>query len=140
MATTNFKEKEREAAKKAKAQKKKRRRRRLITTLVIVLVTAVVVLCVLSLTVFFKISTVSVSGSVTYTAEEIISAAGIDIGDNLILINQNKLSQKLQTKLPFIDEVKVEKTLPDKVKLIVKETKEEIYFSNDRNIFSANKK
>ena len=138
MATTNFKEKEREAAKKAKLQKKKRRKKRLITAFIVVLIMAVITLCFLSLTVFFKITTVNVSGSSNYTAEEIVSAAGIEAGDNLILLNDKKISEKLQSKLPFIDEVKVDKVLPDKVKLTVKETKEEIYFSNGKDIYSAN--
>ena len=138
MATTNFKEKEREAAKKAKLQKKKRRKKRLITAFIVVLIMAVITLCFLSLTVFFKITTVNVSGSSNYTAEEIVSAAGIEAGDNLILLNDKKISEKLQSKLPVIDEVKVDKVLPDKVKLTVKETKEEIYFSNGKDIYSAN--
>ncbi len=140
MATKNIKEKERESAKKAKIQKKKRRKRHLITALIVFLLVAIITLCVLSVTVFFKITTVSVSGSTSYTAKEIVSAAGIEAGDNLMILNAGRISEKLQTKLPFIDEVKVEKTFPDTVKLIIKETREEIYFSNGKDIYSANKK
>lgn len=140
MATTNLKEKEREAAKTAKAQKKKRRKERLITAFIVLFILSIIALCVLSVTVFLNITTINVSGGSTYTVEEIVSAADIEVGDNLIVLSEEKISQKLQIKLPFIDEVKLEKTLPDKVKIIVKETKEEIFFSNGKDIYSANKK
>lgn len=139
MATTKFSDKQREVNSKAIAQKKKRRKKKAKITLFLLFVISILVLCVLSLTVFFKIETISVAGNSTYTAEEILSAAEINKGDNLIRVSGEKLSEKLSVMLPFIEKVKVEKTLPDSLKLIVTETKEEFCFVNKGNCFSANK-
>ena len=138
MATTNFKEKKAAVSKKTKEIKRKKRKRRLITTLIVLLVMAVLTLCALSLTVFFKIAKIDVKGSAIYTAEEIISVADIDIGDNLFLINDNKVEETIKVKLPFVDEVKIERTFPESLKIVVKETKEEICFFNGKNSYSAN--
>ncbi len=137
MATTKFRDNQRETA--IKSQKKKRRKKKTAITLVVFFVISVLVLCVLSLTVFFKIETISVAGNTTYTAEEILSAAEIDKGDNLIRINGEDLSKRLSVMLPFIEKVKVEKNFPDSLKLIVIETKEEFCFVNEGNCYSANK-
>lgn len=139
MATTNFREKEREAAaKKARARKKQRRKKQLLTALIIILIVSVLTLCVLSVTVFFKTAKIEVKGSNTYTSEEIISVADIEIGDNLILINDKKIEEKLKLKLPFIDNVEIIRNFPDSLTIKVKETKEEICFSSDKAFYSAN--
>ena len=137
MATTKFKNNQRENA--IKSQKKKRRKKKTAITLVVLFVICALVLCVLSLTVFFKIETIRVAGNNTYTAEEILSAAEIDKGDNLILINGEDLSKRLSVMLPFIEKVKVEKKLPASLKINVIETKEEFCFVNEGNCYSANK-
>ncbi len=141
MAIDNFREKEREAAAvKTKQRKRRRRKRQAAVILVLVLLITVMTLMVLSLTVFFNTTEIKIDGSKTYTAEEIISAAEISGGDNLFLMNENKISERLQKQLPFIDEVKLERHLPDTLKITVVETKEEICFSNGKDIFSANRK
>lgn len=141
MATTKFRGKEREAAEaKARALKKKRRKKKTVTALVITLLTAVLVVCVLSITVFLKTENIVVKGNNTYSAEEILSAAEINKGDNLLLISSEKINRKLPVLLPFVDSVKVEKNLPGTLKLTVTETKEEVCFVNKNNCFSADLK
>ena len=140
MATTSFSKKEKEAAeRKAKSRKRKQRKAKIITTVVVVLVMTVAAVCALSLTVLFKIETINVLGSATYTAEEVITAAGIAVGDNLIRVSKNDLSETLQKNLPFIDEIVVEKQFPGILNITVKETKEEIVFKNSKAVYSANK-
>lgn len=136
MATTKLNDKQRETA--IKSQKKKRRKKNTAIKLVVFFVITALVLCILSLTVFFKIETISVTGNTTYTAEEILSTAEIDKGDNLILINGENLSKRLAVMLPFVDKVKVEKSFPNSLKLIVTETKEEFCFANEGNYYSGN--
>lgn len=141
MAIDNFREKEREAAAlKAKQRKRRRRKKQAAVILVLILLISMVTLVVLSLTVFFKTAEIKIEGSKTYTAEEIISAAEISIGDNLFLLSESKISERLQKQLPFIDEVKLERVLPETLKITVSETKEEICFLKGTDIFSANKK
>ena len=67
-----------------------RRRRRgrfsfLMKLLCILLIAGAVVA---ALTVFFKVQSITVSGNARYTSEEIIAASGIEIEDNLFLLNK----------------------------------------------------
>ena len=124
-----------ENAKKRKARKKKRQGG---LALVVILLITVTTLAVLSLTVFFKTSEISIKGNTSYSAEEIISAAEISIGDNLFLISERRLTQRLSKHLPLIDKVEISRTLPDKITINVIETKEEICFSAGNKYFSAN--
>ena len=140
MATTSFSKKEKEAAeRKAKSGKRKQRKAKIITTFVVVLILCLAAVCTLSLTVLFKIETINVSGSSTYTAEEVIAAAGIVVGDNLIRVSKDGISEKLQKSLPFINEVVIEKQFPGVLNITVKETKEELVFKNSKAVYTANR-
>ena len=127
-----------DAVKKAKKRKRKRRNRQAAVILLVVMMLSLITLTVLSLTVFFKISDIKVSGSGIYNAQEIISCAEIKIGDNLFLVSENKVSQLLQKRLPFIAEVQITRNLPSTLSISIKETKEEICFSDSKDIYSAN--
>ena len=139
MSVEKFRKKERELAiKKSNARKKKKRRRQNAKVFLFVLLFLIILAGILSLTVFFKTEHIKVTGSSTYTAEEIISTAEINKGDNLFLVFEKKVSQRLSKKLPLIDSVKIKRTLPDTVTINITETKEEICFNNEKEIFSAN--
>ena len=96
-----------EFLRKRKARQRKIRRRRI---KVLLFVLAVGVGVILSLTVFFKIESISASGSSKYSAEQIIAATGIKKGDNLFISSVNE--EKLKTKLPYIEKVTVKRKLP----------------------------
>lgn len=87
---------------------------------------------------FFKIETISVSGNSIYTAEQIISAAELEKGDNLLLLSENKLNEKLQKNLPYISGITLEKTLPSTLVVKVKETSEEMCFYTAGLFYTAN--
>ena len=78
---------------------------------------AVVLACV----VFFRVNYVEVSGNVHYTAEEIIEASGIEIGDNLVGLSRSRVSASICTRLPYVEYVNIKKVLPDGVVLRVSE-------------------
>lgn len=65
--------------------------------------------------VFFRVEEVTVTGSTVYTDEEIIAAAGVELGDNLFLINKIQVSRRMIGKLPYIDEVNPRRVLPNKL-------------------------
>jgi len=99
--------------------KKKRRRSsyaRIALVMTVLLVAAVGV--VLSLTVFFKIKNVDVSGdSGIYTPKQIISAGKIEFDSNLIRLSSNAVSKRIETALPYIEDVQVIKKMPTTVEL-----------------------
>ena len=103
-------------------QNKKRRLKNSVRKFILSFVLLIVLVSVgaaLSLTVFFKTEQISVSGSGIYSEADIISASGIDIGDNLFLLDSNKIEERLTTTLPYIYDVKINRALPKTVKLTV---------------------
>lgn len=106
----------------AVAPKRKRRRRRSSAariTLVITVLLAVAVGAVLSLTVFFKIKSIDVYGETRYSSKEIIKAGNIALESNLIRLDSALIANRIETQLPYIEEVKVKKHLPTTVELNV---------------------
>lgn len=89
----------------------KRSVRRALLLVGLVILTAAIVV-VLSLTVFFKIDTIAISGGEIYTEEEILSAFTIDIGENLFLSDTNKAADKLSEALPYIYKAEIRRKLP----------------------------
>ncbi len=126
-----------DAVKKAKMRKRKRRKKQTLTVLISLALIALITLIILSLTIFFKIEEINVTGSNSYSAQEIIKSAQIKKGDNLFLVSQEKISKTLQKELPFISEVVIQRELPSTLNLTIKETGEEVVFVNKDKIFSA---
>lgn len=85
-----------------------------------VLVTAVAIL--LAMSVFFKISKVEVVGAETYSAEEIIKASGIEVGENLFFVDRFEAASRIFAKLPYIDSVTVTRQLPNHIVITVSES------------------
>ena len=138
MSSRSIREKERDSAiKKNEKLKRRRRKTRFITALVCFLVVCAAVFCVLSLTVLFKIANIEVKGNTLYIAEEIKQMAEIEIGDNMFLISENKVSNRVEKNLPFITSLKIKKSLPDKITVTVTETSEAIVISNTNGYYSA---
>lgn len=119
---------------KRRRQNKKRRlknsvRKTLITIGLLLALLAVGV--VLSLTVFFKIETVNVSGSGMYSTDEILAYCTIDTGDNLFLINKDKCAENLEQKLPYIYDVDIKRELPSTLSVNITEAAPAYAVKND---------
>lgn len=61
-----------------------------------------------------------VRGNDRVSTEELVGATGIEIGDHLIGISTDRVSQRLK-ELPWVAEVRVERILPSSLKLTVEE-------------------
>ena len=75
-----------------------------------------VVVCaaaVLALTLFFKVESVEVTGNSRYSAQVIQDACGVQLGDNLYLLSKPDMVQRLHQRLPYIDEVRITRQLPN---------------------------
>lgn len=68
---------------------------------------------VAALTLFFKVETIMVSGTTEYSSEEIITASGIQQGDNLFLLNKYEIYESILEKLPYVSSVSISRKLPD---------------------------
>lgn len=137
MAKVKFKENKQEATKKAKKSKRRRSAKKAWGIFISFLLICIAALCILSVTVFFKTAEIKVTGSTIYSYEEIFDVCGIDLGDNLFLISKDKVSSRIEEKLPFVKKAKVEIQLPETVIIKVTEAREEVCFKTSKNIYSA---
>ena len=108
----------------ARRNRKGRRRNRgrfgflykLLSTLIIF--AAILMGCV----VFFRVNTMVVEGNSRYPSEEIIAASGVQQGDNLFTLNKSKMVSQILTRLPYVDDLSIERKLPDTLLFYVTES------------------
>ena len=81
------------------------------------------------MSVFFRVSDIEVNGNVHYTDSEIIRAIDIEEGDNLFFFDRFAALSRVFAKLPYIEEVTVERKLPNKVIIDVTESTALAYLS-----------
>ncbi len=91
-----------------------RNRRILFGTVAVVVVAAV--FAVLSLTVLFNVSEVKVAkAGKHYQPEQIIEAADVDVGDNMVVTNWDRVKEKVEQKLPYVLSLEIKKTVSGKI-------------------------
>lgn len=81
-----------------------------------------IVAAIFVMSVLFRVSDIQVKGNVHYTAEEIIRASAIEEGDNLFFFDRIAAISRALAKLPYIEDVAVERRLPNKVIITVEES------------------
>lgn len=101
------------------AARKKKKRNAFFAPLSFLLVC---VALVFAMGVFFRVQTIEVIGAEGYTAEEIIEASGIDIGDNLFFINRASVSSRIYSRLSQVERASVEPSLPNKIVIQIEES------------------
>ena len=84
----------------------------------ILIIAAIVAAC----TVFFRVSHIEVEGTNRYTAQEIIDATGIEMRENLFLINKNQAVIQVKNQLPYVDEISIRRQLPDTLVITISES------------------
>ena len=82
----------------------------------------VVVAAIFVMSLFFRVEDIRVEGNHHYTAEEIIRAVDIEEGDNLFFFDRFAAVGRAFSKLPYIETVTVERSLPNRVVITVQET------------------
>ena len=84
-------------------------------------VVAVVLALFLGMSVFFRVETVMVSGADMYTPWQVREASGIEVGENLLGLNEARIGGKIKTALPYVSRVRVGIKLPATVNIEVTE-------------------
>ncbi len=116
-----------EKSKKTKAPdrveiKRRQQRKRAVTTVILVFV--LIVATVLSLTVFFNITAIEINGtSSVYTDDEILQSLKIEAGQNIFLFSTKQAESEVAAALPFLDNIKIVRKLPNTVVIDITETK-----------------
>lgn len=112
-----------------KKRKKKNKVRKILIYILLVLV-VISVGVVLSLTVFFHITDITVTGNEKYTTEEILSQCTIDVGENLFLADTKSSKEMLEKNLPYIYNAQVERKLPYTIEITVTEAQPSYHIAN----------
>lgn len=119
------KERERldELRQKQKRKAKRRTRKRISpeTWKRLLIMGGIVVAVVLSMVIFFRVQTIEVVGNGYYSLEEIVQAAGVAEGDNLLTVSRGSVAGNIMAQLPYIESVRVTRNLPNTLLLTVSE-------------------
>ena len=102
-----------EARKTNQTRHRKRRKKNYTLYYILILFLIVVTGITLSITVFFNTEKIQVQGTQTHTDQEIIGYAQVKKGDNLFRMNLEQIRKQIIEKTIDIDEVKVERHLPN---------------------------
>lgn len=76
-----------------------------------------VALIVMSFTVFFNIQHFQISENSVFTQEELLEICGLKEGDNLLLLNTNKMEEKIMKQTIFLDRVEVRRKFPSTLEI-----------------------
>ncbi len=106
-----------------KKLKKVTRNRRILGGIIAAAAVAAV-FAVLSVTVLFNVSEIKVAKTGEhYTTEQILDAVGVEVGDNMITTDWDRVKTRTQERLPYILSLEVNKSLGGTVTLTVKDDK-----------------
>lgn len=125
-------------AEKRQIDSKKRKKKNKIRKIFIGICTALIFAAmgvVLSLTVFFHITDIKVTGNERYSAEEILSQCTIDVGENLFLADTETAKEKLELNLPYIYNAQITRKLPYTIEINVTETEPAYSIQNKDKTF-----
>ena len=74
-----------------------------------------------ALALFFKIETIHVTGNQRYNNETILDASGIQIGDNMFLMNKFDSAENITAALPYVETVQIRRHIPTTLQIDITE-------------------
>ncbi len=94
---------------------------------------AVVAAVVFSVAIFFKVGRIEVQGNSLYSAEQIIEASALQIGENLLTVNKEAAAGAIRAELPYAEKVSIARVMPDTVVIQVQESTATFAVATDTN-------
>ena len=76
---------------------------------------------VAAMTIFFRVESIEVEGENRYGSEAVIAASGIEIEDNLFLMDKYTIQSAITAQLPYIETALLDRRLPHTIVLSVSE-------------------
>lgn len=128
-----------EFLRKRKERQRKIKKRRLRIFSVFLIFMLITIAVILSLTVLFPIKNITSNGSKIYGEKDIVNSCGISVGDNLFSVSEKSVLQILKQKLPFVENVRFERVLPDTLKIKVTDAKEYACYKTDEKYYTVSK-
>lgn len=99
----------------ARVQGQRRRRHKRNYTLYYIMLALLLTVTgvILSLTVFFRVETIEISGTAVYTQQQVLDALDARTGDNLLRLNINRLEQDVRQRLIQAEEIQIKRRFPN---------------------------
>ena len=120
---------------KQKEIEQKRRRKRKIILITICVIAIIVGVCAYLLnSEKFKITGIIITGNNQLTQEEIYELSEVNLGDNLFATQEIVVKVKLKQN-GYIEDVKIEKTYPNKIEIIVQEREKEFQIQTETGCY-----
>ena len=97
-----------------------------------------VVICaaiVAALALFFKVEKIQVEGNERYSAEDVVEASGINVGDNLFLMDKYEVAARIHSALNYVETVQISRHLPSTLRITVTECRSTVALEQDEVAF-----
>ena len=89
--------------------------------------------------VFFQVRSIEINGNKFYTDEEISVASGVAEGDNLFFINRFSAASRIFAKLPYVEEISIDRQLPSKLIIDVIESEAIACLETDNGLWAIDR-
>ena len=101
-------------------RRSRRRKRGRSLYVVMIVVLALSVIIALSMTLFFNIKTIRVTGSAdNYRVQDIVDATGIQVGDNMLRLDTRAARQRALELLIYVEEIEIDRQFPNTLEIRV---------------------
>ncbi|MBQ4596451.1 MAG: FtsQ-type POTRA domain-containing protein [Firmicutes bacterium] len=118
-------------------KKKKRRKKRYLLRFIILLITCIALYFVLHIE-YFLIDGITVAGNKAISDKEIIELSKIKVGDNIFDAHPLRAQRKIKENL-YIEDVDVNRLLPNRIEIVVKERMGEAQFAKGKKMVITDK-
>lgn len=111
----------RDNGRRTNSDKARQKRRRVIKVYMQIIFTVVfLIMIILSLTIFFNIEKITVTGNGQFDEKEIIDASGLEIGENMFLTKMSAHSELIMSSVVYLESCEVKRKLPTGIEINVK--------------------
>ncbi len=111
----------RDSGRNPRSDKARQRRKRVIRAYMQIIFTIVfLIMVILSLTIFFNIEKVTVTGNGAFDENEIIAASGLEIGENMFLTKMSNHAEQIMDNVVYLESCEVKRKLPTGIEITVR--------------------
>lgn len=123
------------AIKKSTKKRAARRKKKVAAFFLVFLFMLLCIGAVLCATILFPIKNIVVDGNSIYTHQQIIAASTITEDDNIIMLSETTVKNRISKALPYSGEIIIEKVFPDTVKITVNTAVPKYYTISEKGYY-----
>lgn len=110
----------RDNGRRSNSEKARQKRKRVIRVYMQIIFTVVfLIMLILSLTIFFNIEKITVTGDGQFDEAEIITASGLEYGENMFLTKMSRHAEQIMQDVVYLEACEVKRKLPTGIEISV---------------------